>query len=72
MVHDQLALLRLRNTCPAFDFDAKMTVRSPQADELEISWEKEGSRASLSANLTTYAFTAQADCGGERTVLNHR
>lgn len=72
VVRDQLALLRLRNTCPAFDFDARMTVRRPQADELEISWEKGGSRASLSANLTTYAFTAQADCGGKQTVLNHR
>ena len=46
----------MRNTCPAFDFDADMTVRQPQNDQLEIIWEKDGSRASLRANLTTYEF----------------
>ena len=72
VVRDQLALLRMRNTCPAFDFDAKMTVRCPKPDELEITWEKDGSCARLNANLTTYAFTAQADCGGKQTILNNR
>ena len=56
VVRDQLALLRMRNTCPAFDFDADMTVRQPQNDQLEIIWEKDGSRASLRANLTMWTI----------------
>ena len=72
VVRDQLALLRMRNTCPAFDFDADMTVRQPQKDQLEIIWEKDGSRASLRANLTTYEFAAQTDCGAARTILTSR
>ena len=72
VVRDQLALLRMRNTCPAFDFDADMTVRQPQNDQLEIIWEKDGSRASLRANLTTYEFAAQTDCGAARTILTSR
>lgn len=72
VVRDQLALLRMRNTCPAFDFDADMTVRQPQNDQLEIIWEKDGSRASLRANLTTYEFAAQTDCGAVRTILTSR
>lgn len=72
VVRDQLALLRMRNTCPAFDFDADMTVRQPQNDQLEIIWEKDGSRASLHANLTTYEFAAQTDCGAARTILTSR
>ena len=72
VVRDQLALLRMRNTCPAFDFDADMTVCQPQNDQLEIIWEKDGSRASLRANLTTYEFAAQTDCGAARTILTSR
>mgnify|MGYP000789455210 CR=1 FL=1 len=72
VVRDQLALLRMRNTCPAFDFDADMTVRQPQKDQLEVIWEKDGSRASLRANLTTYEFAAQTDCGAARTILTSR
>lgn len=72
VVRDQLALLRMRNTCPAFDFDADMTVRQPQNDQLEIIWEKDGSRAILRANLTTYEFAAQTDCGAVRTILTSR
>ena len=72
VVRDQLALLRMRNTCPAFDFDADMTVRQPQNDQLEIIWEKDGSRASLRANLTTDEFAAQTDCGAARTILTSR
>ena len=72
VVRDQLALLRMRNTCPAFDFDANMTVRQPQNDQLEIIWEKDESRASLRANLTTYEFAAQTDCGAARTILTSR
>lgn len=72
VVRDQLALLRMRNTCPAFDFDADMTVRQLQNDQLEIIWEKDGSRASLRANLTTYEFAAQTDCGAARAILTSR
>ena len=60
------------DACPAFDFDADMTVRQLQNDQLEIIWEKDGSRASLRANLTTYEFAAQTDCGAARTILTSR
>lgn len=54
----------MRNTCPAFDFDADMTVRQPQNDQLEIIWEKDGEpREPACKPVKTYEFAAQTDCG---------
>ena len=61
VVAKQLELLRVRNTCKAFAFDAKMQMNQPEAHLLEISWEKDGAKAALTADLKTYAFTVKAD-----------
>ena len=61
VVAKQLELLRMRNTCAAFAFDAKMQIEQPEAHLLEISWEKDGAKAVLTADLKTYAFAVRAD-----------
>ena len=61
VVRQQLELLRMRNTCKAFGFDAAMSIDMPQADQLTICWEKDGAKAALHANLKTFAFEIQAD-----------
>ena len=60
VVRDQLTLLRMRNLCPAFDFDASFTC-AQEGSALRMTWEKDGMRACLDADLVTLAFTAQAD-----------
>ncbi len=68
VVRDQLTLLRMRNACPAFDFDAAMTFEVTAPDGMTITWRKDGARASLTANLSTLAFCAEADtAGGKQT-----
>ncbi len=57
VVRDQLTLLRMHNTCPAFDFDAEMAFTQPAPDKLCIVWRKGSAEARLEADLTTYAFT---------------
>ncbi|HPF86841.1 MAG TPA: glycosidase [Candidatus Limiplasma sp.] len=56
IVKDQLALLRLRNTCPAFGFDANLIIDQPDAHTLRLIWHKAGHTAALTANLKTCAF----------------
>lgn len=68
VVRDQLTLLRMRNACPAFAFDAAMTFEATAPDEMTVTWRKDGARASLTANLSTLAFCAEADtAGGKQT-----
>lgn len=61
VVRRQMELLRLRNTCPAFGFDAAMTVEQPLANRLSFVWENAGSRATLVADLESLAFSVTAD-----------
>ena len=61
VVARQLELLRVRNTCKAFAFDAKMSIAQPEAHLLEIAWEKDGAKAKLTADLKTFAFAVTAD-----------
>ena len=60
VVRDQLTLLRMRNLCPAFGFDASFTC-AQDGSALHMAWEKNGMRARLDADLATQAFTAQAE-----------
>ena len=60
VVRDQLTLLRMRNLCPAFGFDASFTC-AQDGSALHMTWEKNGMRARLDADLATLAFTAQAE-----------
>ena len=60
VVRDQLTLLRMRNTCPAFGFDAAFAC-AQDGSVVEMTWEKDGRRAQLRADLAALSFTAQAD-----------
>lgn len=55
IVLQQLDLLRLRNTSPAFDWDAKMKVTA-EGPQLDIRWEKDGAVAELSADLDSMDY----------------
>ncbi|WP_300082996.1 sucrose phosphorylase [Propioniciclava sp.] len=57
VVKDQLELLRFRKTSPAFGFDAVCTVGDTPADQLQITWTREGHTATLAADLATASFT---------------
>lgn len=57
VVQEQLALLRLRNTFPAFGFDAVLTVETPAPQLLSLRWRRGGYSACLEADLAACAFT---------------
>lgn len=61
VVRDQIALLRMRNACPAFGFDAALRVEQPRADALRLLWQKDGHAAELTCDLGTLAFDVRAD-----------
>lgn len=60
VVKDQLSLLCMRNTCPAIDFDAEVAIDT-KGNCITFCWQKNGSRATLEADLQTCAFRIQAD-----------
>jgi sucrose phosphorylase len=55
-----LALLKFRNTCPAFGFEAKLTVLPTEPHVLQLHWENNGCRATLEADLKAYTYQIQA------------
>jgi len=55
VVQDQVALIRLGNTSPAFA--GKLTVYPGAAEQLHLSWRCNGCTASLHADLKTFEFT---------------
>ena len=61
IVHKQLELLKMRNACPAFDFDAELHIGLNDTGNLCFAWEKQGKKATLEANLATYDFSIRAD-----------
>ena len=63
IVRKQLELLRMRNACPAFGFDAALQIGLNDAGNLCIVWNKQSKRAILEANLATYDFFIRADLG---------
>ncbi len=52
-------MLRFRNTFPAFGFDARLTVSKPEEHLLQFTWEQDGYRATLDANLREVSFVVQ-------------
>jgi sucrose phosphorylase len=67
IVKDQLELLRLRNTNPAFN--GKLTVESPSEHTLNLSWKNADSSATLVADLKTHDFQiSQVDADGNETT----
>ena len=65
VVSGQLELLRMRNRCEAFGFDAAFEASTPSPDSLRITWTRNGHRASLEANLTACTFCAEMEINGE-------
>ncbi len=61
LVKDQLKLLRMRNACPAFGFDAALSLSAPEPHRISFRWEKDGSAALLEADLKSCSFRVQAD-----------
>ncbi len=72
VVRDQLALLRFRNACPAFGFDAELTVRQPGAHALVLEWRKDGHTARLTADLERCSFLAEGEADGRPFVMESR
>ena len=68
IVCDQLRLMRMRNACGAFE-GGTLTVEQAAPDRLTLAWERDGSRARLEADLSTYAFRAVTSEGGEESVF---
>jgi sucrose phosphorylase len=56
VVSKQLSLLRFRNSCPAFGFDAKLEILNCGPEMLKLRWENMGYAATLEANLKDYSF----------------
>lgn len=61
LFRNQVALLRLRNACKAFHPEASIQISCPADHLLEISWEYDGSRACLRADLSDFSFCVKAD-----------
>lgn len=55
VVQDQLELMRLRNTSPAFD--GELTVSDTEEHRLHLTWKNPGSIATLNADLRDYNFS---------------
>ncbi len=55
VVKKQLELLRFRNTCPAFGFDAKLEI-SFAGSVMKFVWENEGHKAILEADFADYSY----------------
>ena len=55
VVQKQLELLRLRNTNPAFGFDAKLDL-AQDGSVLTFTWENNGSKVALKADFATYDY----------------
>ena len=61
LVQKQLALLKMRNACEAFGFDAEMRLDTADSHSLRIEWRQNGARAALNADLAACAFSVEAD-----------
>jgi len=70
IVLDQLELIRLRNTFPAFDG----TLETAETDErlLQMTWENHGCTATLKADLHDYSFSVEHGYDtGEKHLLSY-
>lgn len=68
VVHDQLEIIRLRNTSPAFS--GNLTIGDTNEHQLLMSWNDEGCTAILEADLRDLTFTiTHTDKTGEETEM---
>ena len=59
IVVKQLELLRFRNTCKAFSFDADICVTC-EGEKMTFTWKYDGVQAVLEANLKTFDYAYYA------------
>ena len=69
VVQQQLSLLKMRNICKAFAFDADFAIAQPEKHIIEMRWSKDDAHASLKADLLTFAFEIEADMPESRFVF---
>jgi sucrose phosphorylase len=67
VVLDQLALIRLRNTSPAFA--GKMKIFETGPHQLHIAWQNQEATATLKADLREHSFTVYQGDGTREAVL---
>jgi sucrose phosphorylase len=67
IVKDQIKLIRLRNTSPAFR--GAITVHESNKSDLHISWQHPEATATLKADLAGHGFTVTHDDGSGEQVL---
>jgi sucrose phosphorylase len=69
VVQDQLTLMRLRNTSPAFD--GELEIDDAEEHRLQLTWRHGSRSAALKADLRSHAFTVtDVDGAGETTTLS--
>ena len=57
----QLDMLRARNACAAFGFDAALEIEQPDAGVLRMTWRQGGATATLRADIGRLTFCMEAD-----------
>lgn len=67
IVLDQLKLIRLRNTSPAFNGEMKIIETDPHL--LHISWQQPEVTLTLKADLSNHSFTVYQDDGNGEKIL---
>jgi sucrose phosphorylase len=68
VVHDQLNIIPLRDTSPTFN--GEITIGNTEEHQLLLSWNNEGCRATLKADLRELTCTiTHTDKSGEETRL---
>jgi sucrose phosphorylase len=67
VVRDQLDIIRLRNTSPAFD--GELTVGQTPEHELELTWKHQDCRATLKADLRDFSFSITHQVAADATTL---
>jgi sucrose phosphorylase len=71
VVRDQLHLMRLRNTSPAFT--GKLEVTDTEEHRLCLTWKNHACTAALDANLRDLSFTVtHTDHAGKKSLLSYR
>ena len=67
VVRDQLDLIRLRNTSPAFD--GELTIGATDEYRLQLTWTHHDCCASLNADLRDFSFSVTHNNAGEEEVM---
>ena len=70
IVSQQLSLLRLRNSFPAFGFDAKLEILQSSPEILKLRWKNNGCTATLEANLKDFSCPITATDEKGKVVYN--